>query len=570
MKEQLKPDKPLLEVAARTGDIATVRAALPVSAMWERREALESAVLGDQPAIARLLLAAGAWPDHAGRRWGRWGGCLHAALLLGRGVAMLELLLDGGASVGARDGEGHTPLQVAVRTARDDAAALLQRRGAREVDVTATDRLLGECVRGERPSRRVGRPRCSDHQHLSWAARRGHAAAIPSLLAIGLDPNVPDDDGETALHLAVAAGSIEAVEALIAAGARIDTENFRSETPLETALRCFPGDQAIVERLRRAGAKPREPVDLVDLFEEAADAVVDGDLVRLTALLDREPRLVFTRSIRDHRCTLLNYVGANGVEMERQRSPANAPAVAELLLARGADPNAFALTYGGGLGQTTLTLAVTSAFPEQAGVMGDLVRVLVRGGAKLEGPNGDATPLHYARASAHAALVECGAAIDVHAAASLGLLDRVQEFVTPDGSLQPGARLGRPQPTQQIKDEAFLAACAGGHAAVAAYLLDAGARIDAKGSEGMTGLHLAAWRCDFVTARLLLERGAPLEAKNDYRGTVLDFVVWIVRNRPDKRGDWRALVHMLIAAGADVEAARGRDAIEAALRTLES
>ena len=113
-----------------------------------------------------------------------------------------------------------------------------------------------------------------------------------------------------------------------------------------------------------------------------------GDLDRLTALLDREPRLVTARSLRDHRSTLLHYVAANGVEQERQRSPKNAEAVAELLLRRGADPDALAFTYGGGPGQTTLNLAVTSVHPEEAGVMGDIVAALARGGGGSTGSTG--------------------------------------------------------------------------------------------------------------------------------------------------------------------------------------
>src|SRR5262249_24561362 len=150
----------------------------------------------------RALLAHGAQVDHAGRWWGRGGGALHAALLLGRDVAMLELILAGGASLAARDREGHTPLAIAVRVARDDAAALFRSRGAHDDDVADADRLLGACIRGEHPTG-TARWHIGDHQHVCWAARSGHTAAIPALLALGLDPNMRDDDGDTALHLAV-------------------------------------------------------------------------------------------------------------------------------------------------------------------------------------------------------------------------------------------------------------------------------------------------------------------------------------------------------------------------------
>jgi hypothetical protein len=67
---------------------------------------------------------------------------------------------------------------------------------------------------------------------------------------------------------------------------------------------------------------------------------------------------------------------------------------------------------------------------------------------------------------------------------------------------------------------------------------------------------------------MLIDRGAPLEAKNAYGGTVLDFVVWALRHQPGKGRDWCGLVDMLVAAGADLEAVGGRHAIEAALHQV--
>ena len=67
-------------------------------------------------------------------------------------------------------------------------------------------------------------------------------------------------------------------------------------------------------------------------FEVATNAVADGDLPQLESLLRRNPALAHARSNREHRATLLYYLAANGVEDFRQRSPANAPEIARLLL----------------------------------------------------------------------------------------------------------------------------------------------------------------------------------------------------------------------------------------------
>src|SRR4026209_1778942 len=76
-------------------------------------------------------------------------------------------------------------------------------------------------------------------------------------------------------------------------------------------------------------------------FEGAADAIVNGDVATLVRLLDEEPQLIHQRSTREHRCTLLHYVGANGVEGYRQKTPPNAVELAELLLERGAEVDAL-------------------------------------------------------------------------------------------------------------------------------------------------------------------------------------------------------------------------------------
>jgi len=552
-----EPPKPL-EVAVRARDGAAVRAALASKEpqLWEAREALEIAVENDDRESAQALLAYGCWPDHAGRRWGRHGGCLHAALLLDRPRALIEVLLAGGAKPSARDRDGRTPLAIAVRTARADVVPLLG-----DFEVTEIDRALGACIEGERPALPEGQWLRSDHQHVCWAVRRGKHAALPALLALGLDVNVPDDDGDSALHLAVAVRAPDVIDVLLAAGARVGALDLRDESALARAYREPDRTmrEALVARLRRAGAQRPKAKDLTELFEQAADAVIAGDLATLRALLDREPRLATMHSPRPHRCTLLHYVGANGVEGWRQKSPPNAGAVARLLLERGAEPDALALTYGGGPQATPLLLAVTSAHPNEAGVIGDIVNVLVEGGASVDGVERDHEPIHQANRAGLAALVAAGARVDLTIAAALGMRDRVRAFLRPDGTLAPGAKLGaaRGLSDQAMLDTALRDACFSGHRDIAEDLLRAGASPGVRGNQGMTALHFAVWSAHVPTVRLLLEHGAPLEVKNDYGGTVLDFLVWVVKHNWQPDRDYAACAKLLIAAGADLTAVYG-------------
>jgi hypothetical protein len=183
-------------------------------------------------------------------------------------------------------------------------------------------------------------------------------------------------------------------------------------------------------------------------FEAAANAIVEGDLGTLARLLAEAPELATARSAYGHRQTLLQHVSANGIEMYRQwQSPANAPELARALLAAGAEPDATCEPYGHP--DTALTLLVSSCHPAEAGVQAELVDVLVRGGARVDGIDDDGAPLWTAIVWGYQLavdrLVACGARVDnlVFAAAS-GDVDRVRPFL--DGSVNNGAsaaRIGR-------------------------------------------------------------------------------------------------------------------------------
>lgn len=169
-------------------------------------------------------------------------------------------------------------------------------------------------------------------------------------------------------------------------------------------------------------------------FEAAADAIQWGELTALRDLLGAHPRLISMRSPFPHHCTLLHHVAANGIEVERQlQSPPNAAQIMRLLLDRGASPDAACDLYGGGPGMTTLCLLVSSCVPAEAGVQAPLVRVLCRGGAAVDGPEGDGAPLRTAIAfgytEAAEELVRCGARVDnVVFCAALGDLAAVRGY----------------------------------------------------------------------------------------------------------------------------------------------
>jgi hypothetical protein len=88
---------------------------------------------------------------------------------------------------------------------------------------------------------------------LAAAAYYGVASAVPMLIALGADPNACNvglHPHATALHNAVCSGSLEAVKALVAAGANVDQKDRAYQaTPLDWA-ETFIRDAEIAAYLR--------------------------------------------------------------------------------------------------------------------------------------------------------------------------------------------------------------------------------------------------------------------------------------------------------------------------------
>jgi ankyrin repeat protein len=80
--------------------------------------------------------------------------------------------------------------------------------------------------------------------------------AIRLLLDRGLDLNAANDNGETALHLAVTnRGAPEIVRFLIARGANLKAQNKRAQTPLAAAMASRKDLAHLVEILKTAESK---------------------------------------------------------------------------------------------------------------------------------------------------------------------------------------------------------------------------------------------------------------------------------------------------------------------------
>ena len=238
-------------------------------------------------------------------------------------------------------------------------------------------------------------------------------------------------------------------------------------------------------------------------FEAAADAVIDGDETALKALLAQYPDLIHARSSR-HGATLLHYISANGVETERQKTPANAVTIARALLEAGADPNAAAQFYGAPM--ATLGLLVSSVHPHQAGLQARLANLLLDAGAED-----------------HATLLT---------ALAHGYGDTAEDLARrlPVDSLPVAAGLGRldvftalwPEASTEARHQAVTLAAMHGHMPILERLAAAGEDLDRLNPKGFHShaapLHVAVWKGQVATVRWLVEHGARIDIKDNLHG----------------------------------------------------
>jgi len=454
------------------------------------------------------------------------------------------------------EGSWATPLVYAVDHDRHELARLLLARGANVITAPDGETLLERAVQ-------------NGHEEIA-ALLRGHPSSGPSEQSLWREA-----------ERALLAGDVATLNGLL----KRHDATFRSRRPPESTPGGLAPDYSAMDAREvivrnhhfeswdayaAFVAEAMNSVSLAGRFEEAADAIVSGDIATLEWLLRGRPELIRARSARRHHAMLIHYVAPNGIEYFRQKTPANAPDVARLLIAAGAEVNATADIYG--RGATVLGLAATSITPEVAGVVAPLLQVLIDGGAVIE-PDGGALVngcLRNGRGQAAAFLASRGAEVDLEAAAGLGRLDLVEACFDEAGRLRP------PSTPEHMKD-GFTWACEFGHAGVVRFLIDRGMDVRARlKHHGQTGLHWAAGGGHVETVKLLLQRGAPVDATDDeWSATPLQWALfgWKRRRTPDTAGRYHAVVKLLVAAGATVkpewlddETVHTDPAMEAALR----
>jgi ankyrin repeat protein/L-ascorbate metabolism protein UlaG (beta-lactamase superfamily) len=390
-------------------------------------------------------------------------GEIHEAVRGGNIQAVQRLVAADRSLLATKEADGSTPLHIAAQAGNLEMTKLLLDLGA---DVTLGDN--------------------ENSNALHVAAIGANTAVIDLLLAKGIDVNSADVNGMTAVLFAGGRGKWDAVRYLASKGARLDCRATGGSGLVHFAARR--GDVEVLKQLVAAGLSLNCGPDQWGATP-LAGAAQRGQIDVMTFLLDNgaNPNEVPP----DGQSPLMNAAGAGKRDAVR------------LLLDKGADPNYRLNEF------TALMASFWRPDPE-------VVRMLLAAGAdvKLAGATGSNTlhrfagtpnvPVEIARL-----LVEAGADptkrndegfTPLTLACERGYTDIVKYFASKGADV---SNAGGP-----FKATGLHAAAAKGYGDLAAFLIESGAPVNAKDSEGHTPLYYATRHGNTEVARALKAKGA--------------------------------------------------------------
>ena len=189
--------------------------------------------------------------------WGEEYSSLHVAVCCGDSK-MLDMLLQAGGDSNASDKWGLTPLHLAARLQSSAEFELIQRlvRASPKLDIPDQD----------------GRTA------LHIAVRHATLESVQLLLGIGFDGNLQDKGGQTPLHHAVERGSLGIVRALLAKHANPTIPNNNDQSALALSLN---NSYVIADALLKSTNETGSPYEFSELDRIAAEAFLADHADRL-------------------------------------------------------------------------------------------------------------------------------------------------------------------------------------------------------------------------------------------------------------------------------------------------
>lgn len=545
-----------LHVAAAAGDVEQVKrlinAGHPINAQHPSGSLtpLHKAAGEGRADVVQVLVEAGA---HLNYKTDNGQTPLHLAAKIGS-VEICKLLIEAGANPTLIDKDNTTPRGIAAQEGHTEVAELFpEDRFSRKTEndsVVDSDlynavsnghtevvkTLIAEMRKGKHfdgyygwDMNTVGREDGNDNTLLHVAAANGDAQIANLLLEAGASVTAKNNHNKTPVDLAhehgheslaqrlervpqlldaAAAGDVEQVETLLAAGVYVNAHQFPGRpvgpTPLHHAAEkgYAPMARLLVEAGANVNARVPEhfyntPLHLA-AFNNNHTAVVQL-LVAAGASLDKRAK--------DGSTPLLLATG----------NKSGNPQPARLLIQAGADPN-ISNRYG----RTPLFRVVQNGEAE-------LADLLIQAGADVNAADRfGATPLTFA--------AESGSVEVAEALISAGAT------VNPDPSSLPTLYDGNTP----------LHAAVGGRnpAAMVELLIQHGVNVDVMDNHGTAPLHTAIRSGDVAVAKALIEAGADVNAKNvNHQGDSDNSPLHLAIH--EGHGD---LARLLIEAGADVQA----------------
>lgn len=144
--------------------------------------------------------------------------------------------------------------------------------------------------------------RVSDQRPIHYAVYEGHVTVVEAFLDFGVNVNLCDGEGHTALHWASGQGQDAVVDLLLARGADVNLPDIHGDTPLVWAADL--GNDNIMEELLRAGACPLKKYDrflevVSALIPEEKRGSISDRLEAVQALCSGKANLFISQEIID-------------------------------------------------------------------------------------------------------------------------------------------------------------------------------------------------------------------------------------------------------------------------------
>uniref|UniRef100_A0A8D3A7Q0 E3 ubiquitin-protein ligase MIB2 n=1 Tax=Scophthalmus maximus TaxID=52904 RepID=A0A8D3A7Q0_SCOMX len=264
--------KTALQVAAHQGHMEVVKALLQANSSIEVKDedgdtALHYTAFGNQAEIARLLLSKGANVNLLNNSM-----CTPLHIAVNKGFTdVVRVLTEHSADVNLQDSYGDTPLHDAIAkdfrnvieilvvvpnidfTQQNHRGFNLLHHAALKGNKLATEKILG------RARQLVDVKKEDGFSALHLAALNNHREVAEILVKEGrCDINIRNNRNQTPLQLAVTQGHTELVQLLVAEGADVNMEDEDGDTAMHVALlrpqlSCFSSDQVNASPLSASG-----------------------------------------------------------------------------------------------------------------------------------------------------------------------------------------------------------------------------------------------------------------------------------------------------------------------------